>query len=444
MRLVTIGGCLAMVFVTGTGSPVTTAYLLDIGATKYQFGLIGGIPMILLGLQFVGAYMARYLARRKPFFMLALIGGRLLIVPAALLPWLFPGLIGPPAASLYIVLVSVAMGLNNLATPLWMSWMGDLIPKRILNRYWGERHRYMTLVWSVAYLGVAVFSFHADSLPPTLAFPILAGIGVLAGIVDIVLFVWVHEPDNVRDPARPIVDVLLEPLRDRDYRRFVLFGASYSFSAMIAATFMLVYVCDALRVPLWQANIMWGAAAIGGSVVARRFGTLADRHGQRPLLLSVVGLKPAICLVFLLATPRNAFWFIGISFFFDSMLNTGYALASNGYLLRIAPRQNRSMFVAAGSAFAGIAGGIGGIAGGTLLACTETFHWHAFNRDWNHYHIVFAVSFILRALCIPIAAAIREPKSTPHLEFVLNLTGLWPMRILSFPVGLYRRFRRLR
>ncbi len=444
MQLVTIGGSLAMVFVTGTGSPVTTAYLLELGATKYQFGLLGGIPMILLALQFVGAYMARHLVRRKPFFMIALIGGRLLYIPASLLPFLFPSLNGSALMGIYIALVSTNVALNNLATPLWMSWMGDLIPPRILNRYWGARHRYMTLVWSLAYLAVATFAFYTEFLSPRIAFPILAGIGVLAGVVDILLFAWVNEPENVHQPGRRLSEVLLEPLRDADYRTFILFGGAYSFAAMLAASFMQVYVCGALKVPIWQVNIMWGGAAIGGAFVARRFGRLADEHGQRPLLLSAIMLKPLICIVFLLATPANAFWFIGTAFIFDSMLNAGYALAGNGYLLRMAPRENRSMFVAAGMAMGGIAGGLGSITGGTILKHTESLHGVILGHPWNNYHIIFATSAVLRVLCIPLAIAIREPRSTPHLEFVLNLTGIWPMRVLTYPVGLYRRLRRPR
>jgi len=442
MQLVTISGSLAMVFLTGTSSPVATAYLLELGMTKYQFGLLGGIPMILLVLQFVGAYLARRIAHRKPFFMVALITGRLLFIPASLLPFLLPSLSGPALAGIYIALTSTCMGLSNLVTPLWMSWMGDLIPRRILNRYWGARHRYMTLVWSMAYLTVATFTFYTDTLSAAVAFPILAGIGVLAGVVDIVIFAWVSEPENINQPGRRLAEVLLEPFRDPNYRTFVLFGCTFSFAAMMAAAFMQVYVCGPLGVPVWQASIMWGGAAFGGAFVARYFGRLADRHGQRPLMLTVIALKPMICIVFLLATPANAFWFIGIAFVFDSMLNAGYTLAGNGYLLRMAPRENRSMFVAASMALSGFAGGLGSIVGGTILAHTDMFHWHAWGRDWNHYHIIFAVSCLLRILCIPVAAAIREPNSTPQLEFVLNLTGAWPLRFLTYPIGLYRRIRR--
>ena len=40
------------------------------------------------------------------------------------------------------------------------------------------------------------------------------------------------------------------------------------------------------------------------------------------------------------------------------MLNAGYFIAMNGYRLKMAPRENRPMFIAATLAFSGIAGGL--------------------------------------------------------------------------------------
>ena len=45
--LVTIGGCLAMVYITATSCPLFTDYFRAIGATGFHFGLLGGLPMQL-------------------------------------------------------------------------------------------------------------------------------------------------------------------------------------------------------------------------------------------------------------------------------------------------------------------------------------------------------------------------------------------------------------
>ena len=48
LRLITAAGCLFMVFAVGTTSPVLVQFMRELGATKAQFGLLGGIPMAML------------------------------------------------------------------------------------------------------------------------------------------------------------------------------------------------------------------------------------------------------------------------------------------------------------------------------------------------------------------------------------------------------------
>ncbi len=66
--LVMIGGCLAMVYMTSVTSPVATEFYRKIGAKEWQFGLIHGITMWMLVLQFLGAAITNQLARRKQLF----------------------------------------------------------------------------------------------------------------------------------------------------------------------------------------------------------------------------------------------------------------------------------------------------------------------------------------------------------------------------------------
>jgi predicted MFS family arabinose efflux permease len=261
----------------------------------------------------------------------------------------------------------------------------------------------------------------------------------VAGVIDIVLFTWVHEPPNELVRNTHPLDTFLEPLRHREFRTFVLFSCMFSASAMLAASFMQIFVLGELGVPRWQVNLIWCMQGVGGVTVARMWGRLADRHGQRPVLLICIIFKPLVCIAFFLATPGNAFVMLLIVLLFDSMLNAGYVLAANGYQMRMAPKRNRSMFVAATMALAGVAGGIGSIVGGLFLKNTQAFHLHLAGRDWNHYHLLFLLSFVMRALCIPLAAAIKEPDSSATAHVVSYLRGLWPMRMLLFPVGLYKR-----
>ena len=429
-----------MVYTTCISSPVRTEFLRDLGATEFHFGLLGGVPLIMLGAMFLGAWVTGRLRRRKPWFLIMVIAARLLYIPIALLPLLLPGADTDLMMAAFILMIGIGAALSNFTGPLWFSWMGDVIPRRILNRFWGERHRYMTLIWTISFLVIAAITFYGAGLSARTVFPILAFIGCAAGVIDVLLFVWVKEPENVLLAGRSNIEILLEPLRHREYRRFVLYSCAFSASAMLAAVFMQVYVLKVLRLALWQTNLAWCTVGLGAAAMARTWGHIADKEGQRPVLVFCAIFKPLICLVFLLVTPGTAFVVLASALFFDSMLNAGFSIASNGHMLKMAPKENRSMFIAAITGLSGISGGIGAIVGGTIMRHADGLAVPFAGRVWTNYHLIFLMSFLLRILCIPLAMGILEPareQPTPVLNYLM---GLWPMRVLMFPVGLYRRF----
>jgi predicted MFS family arabinose efflux permease len=325
----------------------------------------------------------------------------------------------------------------NLTGPLWLSWMADLIPRRVLNTYWGRRQRWMYMTWTASFLAVAAFVSFAR-LPVTVAFPVLATVAAVAGILDIVLFVRVREPPNAVMRGKPILETMLAPLRSREYRPFVLYSCVWAGSAMFAAAFMQVYILKVLGLTVWQTTLVWCAVGVGVALASSFWGRLADHHGHRPVLAICMGLKSLIVMAFLLVTPKTAIWVLPAMLLVDSLWDAGLMVATNGYMLKIAPQQNRSMFIASITGLAGICGGLGAMLGGAFLNAVSEFSIDLFGRAWGNYHLLFAVNVLMRLACISLALGVREPKSTTPEKLLYLLRGAWPMRFLSFPVGLYR------
>jgi MFS family permease len=438
LRLITAGVCLCMFFIPVTASPMLTEFLRNIGASPFHFGLLVGIPMCLFVLQFVAAFLNNRILNRKRAFIGLLVSARLLYLAIAFTPQLFSSVSQARQIHLIILLVSCSAALNNLATPMWFAWMADLIPSRILGRYWGTRQRWLFVSWTVSYIAMAVFSY-ATPWPINVTFPILAVIAVAAGLADICLFLRVPEPPNtlIRD-VKPL-QTLLEPFRHAEYRTFVRWSTIKAFSVMFAATFLQLYALDGLEMPLWKVTIAWCSLGVGIALSSRQWGRLTDRHGQRPVLMLVMCGKPIVVLVFLLLTPATAFPVLTVWFFLDGILNGGLLVASDGYMLRMAPQANRSMFIASVAGLAGISGGLGAIAGGAVLGWLDGWQTEFLGREWNHFQVVFAISFIMRILCIPLTARIRESKSTSPLHVLEDVAGTPQFLFLRFPIGLFRR-----
>lgn len=424
-----------MVYMATVNSPVFTAFVRDLGATEFHIGLIGGLPLVMLLFQFVGALLANRMVRRKPAFLVLIIIGRLVYLPIALLPVLMPD--SSHLMTLVIVMVALSAALSNVIGPAWFSWMADIIPRRILNRYWAGRHMVMQLTWLAVTFAVAVFVWFSG-LDVRTSFLILAVVGVTAGVVDILLFIWVHEPPNEILKGEPILSTLAAPLKDPDFRTFVYFQCAWAFCGMFGASFMMLYAIEGLQLGEGRTTLVWCCPVLN-ALMAPYWGRLADRHGHRSILAICVSMKPIIALIFALVTPAIAFPVLAIVLFFDSIWNAGLFVSTNGYMLKMSPQRNRSVFIASITGLSGIFGGLGAISGGAFLHATDGFHMDLMGRDWNNFQLLFAVNFLMRIACAVLVYRVKEAESSDH-DMVLNeVRGLWPMRFLLFPVGFYRK-----
>jgi len=178
---------------------------------------------------------------------------------------------------------------------------------------------------------------------------------------------------------------------------------------------------------------------VGVALMSSYWGELADRHGHRPILAVCMGLKSLIVLAFLVSAPKTALWILPAALLFDSIWESGLMIASNGYMLKIAPRENRSMFIAAITGLAGICGGLGAMAGGGFLQATAGLQLDTLGRVWTNYHFLFLINILMRLGCIALAYRVHEPKAAAPDHLLYLLRGRWPMRFLLFPVGMYRR-----
>jgi MFS family permease len=114
-------------------------------------------------------------------------------------------------------------------------------------------------------------------------------------------------------------------------------------------------------------------------------------------------------------------------------------VATNGYMMKIAPRENRPMFMAAIIGLSGVCGGLASVIGGMFLDLNKDFSLHLLGRDWTNFHLVFLIGLFLRMACVPLVRGIREPKSSPSREVLDDLLDSGYTMFVRVPAGLFRR-----
>lgn len=437
LTLLNIGAATFMLYAVSVACPAQTDFFRELGASKLHFGLLGGIPLIALGFQFLGALYAGHVGQRKPIIIAFTTAARLMFLPIVLTPFLRHWIPDNVLVVIILCLSALSGALINFEVPLYFSWVADLTPARVLNRYFGNRQRWMSVANFGALIVTAVF-VNYSGLSSLIAYPIIMAIAIPIGLIEPTLFQRAEEPPH--NPSRGLSwqDCLIAPLRHREYRGFLTFSCYWNFAVMTASSFLALYAMECLKLSVFQVTMLLAVQVAGGALLSPMWGRLADKHGQRPIMLLCVFFKAGVVISHMVATPETAIAILVPVLILDGGVNAGLTIASNGFMLKLAPRESRSAFVAVMTGLSGIAGGVSSILSGAFLDEARGFHFSLVGREWNHFHLLFLVSVLLRLMAIPIAWRIREPESSTHMAVLKELGGMpWVRWIVSVPVGIY-------
>jgi MFS family permease len=210
---------------------------------------------------------------------------------------------------------------------------------------------------------------------------------------------------------------------------------------MISAPFISIYLLQKGIMSPDRLLLLWAASWVGGAILSKRLGRLVETFGNKPVMNLCTTFKSVniIALLVLPADATAAFWLLVVVFMFDALLNAGMAIAQNGFLLKNSPAGNRTMYVAAGTALAGIVGGITSIGTGAAIATAGDATLQFGSLSWGGYEIAFAASIVFRLIGAWLSRYVRESSTTSTATDVfVELIGVTPIRVLRFPLGLYR------
>lgn len=438
-RAIIVAGCLGTIYLQLTTSPATVQFARSLGANGLHIGILGALPTTMLFMQFVSAVLVNRIKFRRRLWLTVGITHRLVMLPAALGPTLWPDMPAGFWIWTLVGLTAVNYAMADFCHPLWMSWMGDYLPKQGLGRFWGRRHLWMH--WSAAAaLGLAAVyvSGNSDNIKP--AFAVLGMIAAVCGVVDLLLFLKVEEPPVQPSPSPRLLDILAAPFQQREFRRFIGFSCFWHFAAMTGAPFIGLFLLEYVGMDLFHVMLLWAISWIGGAMTASRMGWMADKFGHRPLLVLSITFKFTLmlALLFVPANPTLAFWLLIPVFMLDALLNAGITIAQHGFLLSYSPSENRAMYIAAGTAIAGMVGGATSIGSGFALRSLAGWDFSFLAVGVSHFHVLFTVSVVLRLLAAILVLRVEEPEATHTGKVVTHLWHAAQRRLMRLTHATWR------
>lgn len=417
-------------------------FLTELHATNSDFGLIAGLGSFLLIFQILGSILSNRLTRRKPLWMFITIAHRLSFAGVVLAPLLFDS--ARERIWWIILVLCVHDTLTQTGTPIWLSWMADLIPQESTNLRWAVRQKFITAVSMFVVVAVALgFDFFEKAHKVIPGFTVLATIGIALGVTDILLFLGVPESPNRRIPDDHLLKVVVQPLKDFKFRPFLTFIGFWNFGIFLSAPFMSLFLIQNVGMSVMTVQLLSIPGSIGVVISSRFWALVCDTYGYRRTL-QILTIGKAFAPLYFILTPRIpeiGIPFLWLMYFIDGIMNSGVALAQQGVLLKATPQRNRAMYIAASNFFAvGIMAGIAPVIAGRAIDSLNrvfTFDMGSYYHI-NGYHIIFAVSMLLRFAAYPLASRIHDESHRSLRMVVRELTSLETYRVL----GLLRRLRK--
>ncbi len=292
-----------------TGAAMTR-FAREMGVPDYGFGVLAALPFIGTLLQVPASYWLERYGRRKTVFLWTAGIGRLMWTATAMIPWLLPNARGwwwPTMALSLLISWSCAQA----SAPAWLNWMSDVIPRQIRGRYFGVRNQIGQPIGLLTTLGIGYALDQAaavQSTRPDIMLKVtsaILGIAGLAGMLDILLFRFVEDPEKHRTPTTEgLMTMMLRPLRDPQFRWYLAFNFTLMLGIGCIGQYIWLYMFDVVGWSNQFANLM----LIAIPLLIRMFsftvwGKLIDRLGKKPVILIVGAVSIADSIGWLLVGP---------------------------------------------------------------------------------------------------------------------------------------------
>lgn len=391
------------------GGVVLAGFAVALGASPLVIGVLAAISYFGQVSQVPAIALVERVRERRRIAVYATGAARLVILLLVLLPFLEPS----RALALLVLAQLVITLLGSVGACAFNSWIHDLVPTERLGALFSRRLFWSMVCASAGALlaGQAVQRWSGER--PIEGYAVAFGAAALAGLLSSYYLSRVPEPRMAgAGPPPPVLAMLRAPFRDLNFRRVIVFMASWNFASNLAAPFIAVYLLRQLHYGLAVVTALWVASQLANALTLYWWGRLSDRLSNKAILAvalpfyfaSLIGLPFS-------SVPGEHALTLPLLFFLHIVMGAasgGIGLATGNIGLKLAPRGQGTAYLSAAGFAGALAAGSAAIVGGALAEWFSSrdlaifVHWGspagnalATVLEFQHWEFLFALSFLL-------------------------------------------------
>jgi MFS family permease len=432
-------------------------FLVDLGASNVAIGVLAAVPFAVQFLQLPAVVLVERLRTRRAICAWSAAIGRSFLIVAAMAPFVSR----EAGVILLIVAVAANQAMAAIAGCSWNSWMRDLVPETEFGRFFGRRAAATTALATALALGCGLLIDRWKAMLPGHPAYVYSGMFVASAAIGF-FGVWLLSvtPDQPMPRAverTPMRKLLAMPFHDRNFRRLMIFLASWNFAANLAAPFFVVYMLKTVGYSMTTIIVLTTASQLSNLAALGLWGTLIDRFSNK----AVLGIAAPLFLMCTLAWSFTGLEWVQPAVFFIllaihvlmGIATAGVALASGNIAMKLSPAGQATAYLAANSVVSATCAAIAPIIGGLcadFFAARDLsfgFTWKGSADavtvqmlDFHAWTFLFGLSSVVGLYSLHRLSFVREVAGTtdPLLLRHLLLEARRSIQSLSSAAGLLR------
>ncbi len=414
MRYSTLDGIFAVQYTTLTTGTLLIGFLLALGASASEIGLVAMLPLLGGLLQPVGAALVKWQnGWRKTVTVAGVIIDDLLwsavLTIVALLPSekVVTGIIG-------ILIIQQTVTAFSLVS--WTSWISDLIPGTLRGRFFGKRNFICNALGAISAVLAGQF-IERIGHNAIWSFGVVIVIAMISRLLSAFFLTRQPEPFPEEPSGMHFVKQMSMPFRDQNYRKYLNFSLIWGLGVQIASPFFTVYMIRDLNIDFGTVTIFAGITTFANLFGQKYWGPLCDRFGNKAVMRATGILIVTLPFWWLFASGSGpGFYLIGFLSAFGGFAWAGYLLANGNFMMVLAPGAGKTSFFAMQAAVAGLFGAIGTLSGGLLV--DNLFNKIPDVAFWlpRGIPMLFFISFVIRLIAWFNLRRIDEPARKPQMQ----------------------------